>query len=125
MKGDYYKTLDKEYGVRSIAGLERLISCLERDANVMEIGCGSGHVAGNLRDILPRIVASDLEIHCLRTTQANYRDLKIVSFDAAKPWPFKDECLDLVFSSNLYEHLNSGNLYLEEAKRVLKIGGHA
>jgi len=48
-----------------------------------------------------------------------------LAFDAAKPFPFEDESLDVVFSEHMIEHMNfqDGMVMLRECWRVLKPGG--
>lgn len=50
---------------------------------------------------------------------------KIYYMDATKPFPFKDESLDYVFSEHVIEHLSfdEGLFMLKECHRVLKNGG--
>lgn len=106
--------------------MEQILPYLEaKSASIMEIGCGTGHVSGQFKAILPEtnVIATDVEERCLQLTRGNYPDLKTIALNAIKPWPIKDESLDLVFSSNLYEHLVDDELYLKETKRVLKTGG--
>ncbi|UCG53509.1 MAG: methyltransferase domain-containing protein [Candidatus Latescibacterota bacterium] len=43
--------------------------------------------------------------------------------DANDPWPFEDESFDVVYSSHVVEHLESGLHYFKEVYRVLKPGG--
>jgi predicted SAM-dependent methyltransferase len=42
-----------------------------------------------------------------------------------KPWPFTAESVDVVYASHVFEHLtpSTGNLFLSEAKRVLRPDG--
>lgn len=48
-----------------------------------------------------------------------------IYLDARKPFPFPDECFDLVFSEQFIEHLefNDGRRCIEESYRILKGGG--
>ena len=46
-----------------------------------------------------------------------------VVFDAEKPWPFLDASFDGVLLINLLEHLYRYDIALDEAYRVLKVGG--
>lgn len=49
----------------------------------------------------------------------------IIYLDAGKPFPFKDNYLDYIFSEHMFEHLTyeSGKLMLRECYRTLKPGG--
>jgi SAM-dependent methyltransferase len=47
------------------------------------------------------------------------------SYDLNGRWPFADGQFDVVFSSQVIEHLHNTRLFVEEAYRVLKPGGTA
>jgi SAM-dependent methyltransferase len=56
---------------------------------------------------------------------AEQRGLKVFSYDLNGRWPFEDAKFDVVFSSQVIEHLHNTRLFVEEAYRVLKPGGTA
>jgi dolichol-phosphate mannosyltransferase len=92
------------------------------DASVLDVGCGYGeflnHVVSRRRigvDLNPdsrAALASGIEFHC-----GDVRDLSFLP----------DASVDVVFTSNLIEHLPSKRdveLLFREARRVLRSGGH-
>ena len=50
-------------------------------------------------------------------------ELVSVIADLIKPLPLKSGSADVVFSSNVLEHLSEPNLFLNECSRILKPGG--
>lgn len=88
---------------------------------VLDLGCGWGEFISNIEaktkhgmDLNPdaaQKLPDDVLFHCQ---------------DCSKPWPVADDSLDVVFTSNFFEHLPNKDLLrstLEEAKRCLKPGG--
>ena len=59
----------------------------------------------------------------LKTVEYNNNNLAYMNLN--KRWGFKDNSVDIVYASHLFEHLkrSSANLFLSEAYRVLKPGG--
>jgi len=50
---------------------------------------------------------------------------EVIDMDGTKPWLFKDETFDYVFSEHMIEHVpeKAGLFMLQEALRTLKLGG--
>jgi len=88
---------------------------------VLDLGCGYGEFINNIS--AGRKLAMDLN------PDAPARLAKGVEFlhqDCSAPWPLADNCLDVVFTSNFFEHLPDKeclNLTLRQALRCLKPGG--
>jgi SAM-dependent methyltransferase len=126
LKNRCYEEISSDYGVVDLPALEQVIPGGRRDQiTVLELGCGAGHVSGWMKEKLPfaNIIASDLVPHCLRVAQQNYPEVSVLRIDAEEGLPFHDGNIDLVVSSNLYEHLTNVNRHLTEIVRVLRSGG--
>ena len=54
-----------------------------------------------------------------------YENDNVVYMDLNKSWKFKDDSVDVVYASHLFEHLTlkSASLFLKEAFRCLRVGG--
>ncbi|MBS1506393.1 MAG: methyltransferase domain-containing protein [Bacteroidetes bacterium] len=54
-----------------------------------------------------------------------YKDSNLIYMNLNRPWKYKDNSVDIVYASHLFEHLSlrSANLFLQEAYRVLRPGG--
>lgn len=54
------------------------------------------------------------------------KDVEIIAQDCAEPWPLSEDSLDIIFTSNFFEHLPDTEALartLREAMRCLKSGG--
>ena len=91
------------------------------DGVVLDLGCGYGEfinqVSGRQKfgmDLNPA------------TAELLAPDVSFIEQDCSEAWPLADESLDVVFTSNFFEHLPSKEtlgLTLEQARRCLKPGG--
>ncbi|MEK7501063.1 MAG: methyltransferase domain-containing protein [Patescibacteria group bacterium] len=50
-------------------------------------------------------------------------ELVRVVADLTQAWPFKDGCCDIVFMSNVLEHVPNPGFLIQESRRILKAGG--
>lgn len=85
---------------------------------LLEIGAGTGHQAQQLAMHGYSVEAIDLQ-------NSPYRDAKVfpvTQYDGVH-LPFASECFDIVYSSNVLEHVEHLRLLLTEVNRVLKPGG--
>ncbi len=87
---------------------------------ILEIGAGSGWQAKKLSERGFQVKAIDIE----SSKYINHRNWPIIEYDG-KSIPFPDNHFDIIFSSNVLEHIF--NLYelSDEMKRVLKPNGIA
>lgn len=92
--------------------------------SLVDIGCGDG---GMLFRYLTKIPAEfyGIESAPSQKESAEKRGIKVFSCDLNGRWPFEDGKFDVVFSSQVIEHLHNTRLFVEEAHRVLKPGGVA
>jgi SAM-dependent methyltransferase len=88
---------------------------------VLDLGCGHGEFVNNLKGRIR--YAMDLNPDSGRHLDA---DVRWFQQDCSKQWPLTDNALDLVFTSNFFEHLpHKPNLLatLIEAHRCIRPGG--
>lgn len=91
---------------------------------LVDIGCGDGDVLYSQLKVKPA------EYHGVEGAPAlqkiaESRGIKVCSFDLNGRWPYPDNYFDVVFSSQVIEHIHNTRLFVEEAYRVLKPGGTA
>jgi SAM-dependent methyltransferase len=101
------------------AEIERVVSHLPVGSRVLEIGAGAGHQALALSRRGFDVSAIDLH----RSAYAKERIFPVVDYDGAHI-PFPDATFDVVFSSNVLEHVRDLSAMHTEIKRVLKPGGY-
>jgi len=91
------------------------------DAAVLDLGCGYGEFINNIT--ASRKLAMDLNPDAPAHLAKN---IEFLHQDCSAPWPMPDNTLDVVFTSNFFEHLpdkDSLNRTLRQAQRCLKPGG--
>jgi len=82
---------------------------------VLEIGAGNGR----FQDVFDDYTGIDIT-----ENSRKYFHKKYVVIEDGKPYPFKDEEFDLVFTNAVFEHIPNINLTLKEMIRVAKRGGY-
>jgi SAM-dependent methyltransferase len=93
---------------------------------VLDAGCGSGYFLQRLRQAGYDVAGIDLSADALAMARAR------VGVDAQlhrhrldePPWPLADASVDLIWSSEVIEHIFGVYEYLAEANRVLRDRGH-
>ena len=91
------------------------------DAAVLDLGCGYGEFINNIP--AGRKLAMDLNPDAPSHLAPG---IEFLHQDCSAPWPLPDNSLDVVFTSNFFEHLPDKeclNRTLRQALRCLKPGG--
>ncbi len=90
---------------------------------VLDLGCGDGAFTTALAPEVATIVGADVAEAALRRARGRdpELDLRLVGIDG--PLPFDDGAFDLVWSSEVIEHVADTARWLSEARRVLAPGG--
>lgn len=98
--------------------MERLLSYIPPGARVLEFGAGTGRQARFLADRGHDVVAVDL-------VQSNYADhlvFPVTQYDG-QHIPLEDRSVDVIFSSNVLEHVENIPAIMKEFHRILRPGG--
>lgn len=111
--------LDTRKAIRQYE-LEQVINLLPKSAHVLEIGAGAGWQAKELTKRGFKVQAIDIE----ESNYAKVREWDVVSYDG-NTIPFENNSFDVVFSSNVLEHIPHVEIFQKEIARVLKEGGIA
>lgn len=88
-------------------------------ARILEVGGGTGYQAKQLADRGFKVVSIDVGISRYKGEQV----LPVLEYDG-KTFPFPDATFDVVFSSNVLEHIADLAQFHGESRRVLKPGGY-
>jgi SAM-dependent methyltransferase len=94
---------------------------IKPDAHILDLGCGYGEFINQVR--AAKRLAMDLNPS---TREKLDQDIVFLEQDCSTRWELLDNSLDLVFTSNFFEHLpdkTALNRTLAEALRCLKPGG--
>lgn len=94
---------------------------IQIDSTLLDLGCGYGEFINNVEGCSK--VAMDLNPDARKYLN---RDITFLEQDCSKPWKIEPESIDLVFTSNFFEHLPhkqalSKTIY--NVKLALKPGG--
>src|SRR5262245_8481029 len=103
-----------------LAEIESVRKWFKPRVRVLEIGGGSGFQASVLSSWGCDVASIDLAENAMG--QDNYYPVQVYD---GKRLPFSDASVDVVFSSNVLEHIKTISEILAETRRVLKIGGLA
>lgn len=96
-------------------------SLVPPSSTVLDLGCGHGEFIRHVR--AARRLGMDLNPDAVALADA---DVDVVQHDCSQPWPIADGELDVVFTSNFFEHLPSKEALratVAEAHRCLRPGG--
>lgn len=110
-----------------LAEVEDSIALLRRykdSGDLLEIGAGTGWQSKALSGAGYRVDAVDLPADSDISNHARSREWPIRDYDGAH-LPFANQSFDIVYSSNVLEHVVELDTLTEEMKRVLRAGGIA
>ncbi len=111
-------SIDFLEAIRS-AELEAVLPELRRDMRLLEFGAGTGIQARSLRDIGYDVTAIDLA----SSGYADNRVYPIIDYDG-RHIPLEDKSIDLIFSSNVLEHVEDFPQIAREFHRITQSGGY-
>ena len=100
------------------AEIDTVAARLKPGARVLELGAGTGSQSLDLARRGFDVVAIDLPT----SNYADAREFPVIDYDG-RTIPFPDRSFDVVFSSNVLEHVRDLDALHAETQRVLKPGG--
>jgi ubiquinone/menaquinone biosynthesis C-methylase UbiE len=106
-------------GVEPPSHLVRFVRSLGEAERALDLGCGDGRLTAELR--AGELTAADVSPVALARTRLPHAVLVELTPDA--PLPFDDNAFDLVLCTETLEHVRDTQLFLSEARRVLRPGG--
>lgn len=123
---EYYEFLSAKYitgersrKIRSIANYAGNVKGLK----VLDAGCGPGFISRVLLEMGAEVYSLDFSPNAIRKAKENHHDkLTLIRGDVSN-LPFRENMFDVVYATDLIEHLYDGGIFLEETYRVLKPGG--
>ncbi len=99
-----------------------LVSSSRKIQYILDAGCGDGELSKKIKKITNAQVYG-VDISPNKCKLAEQKGIIIKEADLNKKIPFKDNFFDMVFASEVIEHLVNPDNFLKEARRVLKDKG--
>jgi len=96
---------------------------LPRDATILEVGCGDGAFTKDLAEYSSDITALDISAHQIQLNARAYPDLRFLQHDVSERLPFDEGTFEVIWCSEVLEHLFDPGFALREMFRVMAPGG--
>ena len=114
----------KQLRLAEVADSIALLSQYKDSGDLLEIGAGTGWQSKALSNAGYRVDAVELPADSDISNHARSREWPIRDYDGAH-LPFADHSFDIVYSSNVLEHVVELDTLTQEMKRVLRLDGIA
>ena len=100
-----------------------LLAEAAKGERVLDLGCGAGRFVAALRDAGTDAVGVELAEAALERARRNVPGAELHALGPAGAIPLEDASVDLVWCSEVLEHVPDTAGLLSEARRVLRTGG--
>jgi len=118
-------TFDARYTVESFEGVFSELCNLARQVDargILEVGCGSGHWIGRMKDAGYDVCGLDLSLGMLQQARAKDGASRLVQ-GTASMLPLRSQSFDLVFCINAIHHFDRPQDFVRDALRLIRPGG--
>jgi SAM-dependent methyltransferase len=100
-----------------------LLAHVRTGARALDLGCGNGRLTAEMADAGAKPVGVEIANAALDRARASYSELDFRLAPIEGPLPFEDGAFELVWASEVIEHVADTARWLSEARRVLAPGG--
>lgn len=108
--------------IARIKTISNMVSELGAHLKILDVGCGDGSIGKSLQKMGHDVISVELPKVAV-LAKKGFGVTSIVASDA-ETLPFHNEAFDVVVAAELLEHLWNPNVFMKEAHRVLRLGGH-
>lgn len=92
-------------------------------SSILEVGCGDGSFTKELVKYSPDVVAIDISESQIAENSQRLGGITFRQHDVAERFPFESAAFDVIWCSEVLEHLFDPAFALREMNRILKPGG--
>ena len=96
---------------------------LPNDSPVLEVGCGDATFTTELAKYSPFVTAIDISSGQIAENARRFPGITFRQHDVADPFPFADGAFEVIWCSEVLEHLFNPAYALREMHRILRPGG--
>jgi ubiquinone/menaquinone biosynthesis C-methylase UbiE len=108
--------------------IQKVLSILSPDQQLLDIGCGTGIISLGIAPYVDKVVATDIspQMVSVAKNKAESSSITNVDFQVYDGYavPYDDESFDVVLLFNTLHVVKEPDALLREAHRLLKPGGH-
>ena len=90
---------------------------------ILDAGCGGGFFTHAIQKAGYETVGMDISCNAIAQARQMYKDIDFVCNTLDAPWPFENGSFDVIFTTEVIEHVLGLHEMLSEMNRVLKVGG--
>jgi SAM-dependent methyltransferase len=123
-----YDAVSRVYDVSRAAKIEmvaKLVRLLHVDKNsaLLDLGCGTGNYTAAMQQKAKSVFGIDLSKGMIEQAKAKFPEIEFICGDVSD-LPFDSETFNGVFAIQVLHHVKNKEIFLKEAHRVLRKGGH-
>jgi SAM-dependent methyltransferase len=100
-----------------------LLAHVRAGERVLDLGCGDGDFTAALAATGNDAVGADVAEAARARARARHPELEFVRIEPHGPFPFADGEFDVVWASEVMEHVADTERWVNEVRRVLRSGG--
>ena len=97
---------------------------LEPEARLLDCGCGDGELTMKVAEKIGTKHIYGIDVNDADSAKARAMGIDVHSCDLNQKLLIGDESCDVIYASEVIEHLHNTDLFLKECHRILKKGGY-
>jgi len=118
---EYYASVFRRKGDRHISMQKLFPKDLDKNAHILDYGCGMGGISQLFYEKYQcQVDGVDISENELQKAKITFGDNENLNFSLLKDFSFPEKKYDMVFSSQVIEHIHNPGNYLERINYMLK-----